>query len=45
LIVISDSSVVICLSAVGRMDMLRLLYGQVVIPEAVLQEILAGKGK
>lgn len=45
MIVISDSSAVICLSAVGRLDILRLLYGQVLIPEAVLLEIIEGKGK
>jgi predicted nucleic acid-binding protein len=46
MIVISDSSPVISLSAVGRLDMLRLLYGQAIIPKAVWQEITAaGKGK
>ena len=46
MIVISDSSPLISLSAIGRLDLLRLLYKRVVVPEAVWQEITAaGKGR
>jgi predicted nucleic acid-binding protein len=39
LIVISDSSPLIALSAVGRLDLLRALYQRIVVPEAVLAEV------
>lgn len=46
MIVISDASPVISLSSVGCLEILRLLYGGVIMPEAVWSEITeAGKGK
>jgi predicted nucleic acid-binding protein len=39
LIVVSDSSPLIALSAVGRLDLLRALYTTIVVPEAVLAEV------
>jgi predicted nucleic acid-binding protein len=38
-VVVSDASLLICLAAIGRFDLLRLLYGEVLIPEAVWREI------
>lgn len=40
IIVVSDSSPIISLAAVGRLDLLRSLYHQIIIPEAVYQEII-----
>jgi len=37
--VVSDASPLICLAAIRRFDLLRLLYGEVLIPEAVWREI------
>jgi uncharacterized protein len=39
-IVVSDASPIISLSAVGHLDLLRLLYEQISIPDSVRQEIL-----
>lgn len=41
-VVISNATPIIALSLVGQLDLLRRLYGQVVIPPAVAAEILAG---
>lgn len=38
-VVVSDSSPLICLSAIGHFDLLRQLYGEIVIPTAVWHEI------
>lgn len=46
MIVVSDSSPLIALARIGRLDLLRLLYGSIVVPEAVWHEIVhAGAGK
>ena len=39
MIVVSDSSVLIALGAIGRLDLLRAIYTEVFIPEAVFTEI------
>jgi uncharacterized protein len=41
-IVVSDASPIIGLSAVDKLDLLRQLYGKVLIPESVAREIAAG---
>ena len=38
-VVISDASPLICLSALRQLDLLRLLYGSVLVPQAVWQEV------
>ena len=38
-VVISDASPLICLSALRQLDLLRLLYGSVLVPETVWQEV------
>jgi predicted nucleic acid-binding protein len=38
-----DSTPIIALALVGRLDLLQRLYGQVVIPPAVQREVLAGE--
>jgi predicted nucleic acid-binding protein len=40
-IVISDASPLIALAAVKQLDLLRALYGEVVVPAAVYEEITA----
>ena len=40
-IVISDSSTLIHLAAIGRLDLLRAFYGRIVIPLAVWEEVVA----
>ena len=42
MIVVSDASPLISLAAVHQLELLRELYGQVLIPEAVHREITAG---
>lgn len=42
MIVVSDASPIICLSAVGRLDLLRQLYDEVWIPTSVQEEIDRG---
>ena len=37
-----DSTPIIALALVGKLDLLQRLYGQVVIPPAVQREVLAG---
>lgn len=45
MIVVSDTSPIINLAAIGRLDILATLYGQILIPDAVYMEIvLAGAG-
>jgi len=45
-IVISDSSALIGLSAIGALDLLHQIYGTVVVPEAVYREVVVdGAGK
>ena len=39
MIVVSDTSPITNLAAIGQLDLLRQIYGQVVIPEAVFQEL------
>lgn len=41
MIVVSDSSPIIGLAAVGHLDLLRELYGTVLLPAAVLEELTA----
>ena len=43
MIVVSNTSPIINLAAVGQLDLLRQLYGQIVIPQAVYVEIV-GRG-
>ena len=39
MIVVSDTSAVTSLAAIGRLDLLRCLYGSVVIPQSVFEEL------
>jgi predicted nucleic acid-binding protein len=39
-VVVSDASVLICLGAVNLLDLLKTLYAEIVVPNAVLQEVL-----
>lgn len=39
MIVVSDSSPVLALAAIGQLDLLRLLFADVIMPEAVDHEI------
>ncbi len=43
MIVVSDASPIIALSAVGKLSLLRQLYERVLIPESVAREIFAGE--
>ena len=43
MIVVSDSSPLVALSFIRQLDLLQQLYGQVLVPEAVWQELLAGQ--
>ena len=46
MIVVSNSSPIMNLAAVGQLDLLRTLYGRLIIPQAVYEEIaIAGKGR
>ena len=40
MIVVSDSSVLSCLSEIGELDLLRRLYGQVSITETIRKEAI-----
>lgn len=42
MIVVSDASVVINLNRIGRLGLLREIYGRVVVPEAVCREVERG---
>lgn len=44
MIVICDASPIIALAAVGRLDLVRELYGEAIIPRAVHEEITLGPG-
>ncbi len=44
MIVVSDTSPITNLAAVGQLDLLRQIYGQVIIPEAVFNELTAAGG-
>jgi predicted nucleic acid-binding protein len=37
--VVSDASVLICLGALGRLHLLRIFYQEILVPEAVWQEV------
>ena len=43
MIVVSDASPLVALSRVARLEILRQLYGRVVVPDAVHAELLAGE--
>lgn len=43
--VVCDTSTVQYLHQLGRLDLLRKLYGQVVVPQAVVDEIAAGRAQ
>lgn len=43
MIVIADTSPLIALSAIGQLQLIHQLYGDVIVPEAVWQELLAGQ--
>ncbi len=46
MIIISDTSPIINLAAVGQLDLLRQLYGHIIIPQAIYDEIVvAGTGQ
>ena len=46
MIVVSNSSPIMNLAAVGQLDLLRTLYGRLIIPQAVYEEVaIAGKGR
>jgi len=40
--VVVDTTPLIALSLIGRLDLLRQLYGEVIVPPAVEAEVLAG---
>lgn len=42
MIVVSDTSPLLSLTLVGQLDLLRQLYGSIVIPEAVRDELIVG---
>jgi predicted nucleic acid-binding protein len=41
-LVVVNATPIIALSLVGKLDLLRLLYGQIVAPSSVEAEVLAG---
>ena len=44
--IVSDSGPIIAFSRIGRMDILRSLFGKIIVPKAVYEELVtAGKGK
>lgn len=45
MIVVSDTSPITNLAAIGQLDLLRLLYQKVILPEAVYQELTASGGQ
>ena len=45
MIVVSDASPITNLAAIEQLDLLRQIYGQVIIPEAVFQELTAVGGQ
>jgi predicted nucleic acid-binding protein len=42
MIVVSDTSPVLSLTLIGQLDLLRQLYGSIVLPEAVRDELIVG---
>lgn len=44
-IVVSNSGPIIALSGVGRLDLLKAVYGSVEVPLAVFREVVAGGGR
>jgi hypothetical protein len=44
-IVVSNTTPLITLTSIDKLDILKELYGKVYIPDAVLNEVKAGKGK
>ena len=44
-LVVSDSTVLIALSSLGVLEILKNLYGRIIIPEAVYKELVRGEGK
>ena len=45
MIVVSDTSPIVSLALIGRLDLLRQIYGTIVIPQAVQDEITASGGR
>jgi len=45
MIVVSDSSPLISLAAIGRLDLLQSIFKSLIIPQAVYDEIIAGKDR
>ncbi len=44
--IVSDTGPIIAFSRIGRMDILRRLFGEIIIPNAVYEELaIAGKGR
>jgi predicted nucleic acid-binding protein len=43
-IVVSDASPIIALSRIGHLELLHALFGEVIVPERVRQEVLVGPG-
>ena len=43
MVVVADASPLILLAAIGRLDLLRLLYGRVLLPAAVYQEVAGAR--
>ena len=43
--VVSDSTVLIALSSLGKLEILKKLYGRIIISEAVYKELVRGEGK
>jgi predicted nucleic acid-binding protein len=43
--VVCDTTPIICLLKIGKLDLLRVLYGSIAIPEAVLREVEQGQAK
>jgi hypothetical protein len=45
-VIVSDSSILILLSAIGRLELLRDFFGQLVVPPAVWREVVEqGRGR
>lgn len=43
--VVCDTTPIICLLKIGRLELLRALYGSIAVPKAVLSEVEQGKAK
>ncbi|MCR4342696.1 MAG: DUF3368 domain-containing protein [Patescibacteria group bacterium] len=44
-LVVADSTVLIALSSLGKLEILQDLYQRIIIPEAVYRELIRGKGR